>query len=118
MQYHVKTYQGVNITLTNDFELNQYLATLNNHQIESVAIGKVSMLKRNIQRIYPVYGPNETPVGEEVLVYSVREQEPFVAHAEAYDASQVTKQVNDRYAFILIGDTIINRDDYSLVMQK
>lgn len=118
MQYHVKTYQGVNITLVNGFEVNQYITMLNNHQIESVAIGKVSMLKRNIQRIYPVYSADETPVGEEVLVYSVREQEPFVAYVEAYNASQVTKQVNDRNAFIQIGDTIINRDDYSLVMQK
>ncbi|MDN4609115.1 hypothetical protein [Sporosarcina highlanderae] len=118
MHYQIKTYQGVNITLNEGFELDKYLSTLLNPQIESVAIGTVSMLKRNIQRIRPVYEEGESPVGEKVLVYSPREPEPYIAHVEDYDAAQTTKQVNDRNLFIRIGDTIINRDDYSLVMQN
>lgn len=116
MKYVLKTYQGIAITLTQDFDPETYLKNINQERIESVAIGAVSMMKHNIQTITPEYDAAETPAGEKVSVYLSRGGDPIIAHVEGYDAGLITKQVNDRVPFLKIGDVIINRNDYSLVM--
>lgn len=118
MKYVINTYQGFKITLTEEFNLNEYLATLNNDRVESVAIGNVSMMKHNIQTIVPVYDEAETPEGDKIMVYSNQHSEPVIAHVVGFNASEITKKVNDRIPFIQIGDLIINRNDYSLVMPQ
>lgn len=116
MKYELKTYQGLTITMSEGFDLQGYFALLNNKDVDSVAIGSVSTLKNNIQNIRPVYGEGGTPTGDEVLIYSTRGGNPYSAHVENYVAGDITTQVNDHSSFILVGDTVINRNEYSLVM--
>ncbi|WP_432352650.1 hypothetical protein [Sporosarcina sp. A2] len=118
MKYVMNTYQGLKITLTEEFKPDDYLATINNDRVESVAIGNVSMMKHNIQTIVPEYEEAETPAGEKVIIYSNQHSEPIIANVVGFDASAITKKVNDRIPFIQIGDVIINRNDYSLVMPQ
>ena len=118
MNYQVLTYQGIKITLEDDFDLKSFIeATLNNNEINSVAFGKVSSLKNNIRFIYPVYAEGEERPGEKLTIFTNGSNEALIAYAENYSSGNVTDQFNDRTKpFILIGDTGIHRNEYSLVM--
>lgn len=117
MYYELTTYRDLKIKLSTDFKFIDFMKTLNNREIDAIAIGSVSMLKNNIRDIRPVYEEGETPVGEKLVVYTNRSEEPFFAYAENYDSAEVANQVNTRLQnFIIIGDTGIHRNEYSLVM--
>lgn len=116
MNYELVTYQGITMSMTEDFDFQGYLNTINSPDVQAVSISQISTMKSNIRFIRPVYAAGETPVGDPVLIYP-RNGDPFTAHVENFDAAAITSQVNtQRNTFILIGDTAIHRNEYSIVM--
>lgn len=116
MHYELITYQGVSMTMNPDFDFTGFVNAINSNEVQALTVSGISTLKSNIQFIKPSYAAGETPVGDRVLVYP-RGGQPFEAHVENYDATQVTSQINgQRNSFIVIGDTAIHRNEYSLVM--
>lgn len=118
MEYTLNTYQGLAFKLNPDFSLKDYVATINAPEVQAVNIGKISTLKGNIQSIRPKYAEGEEPVGEEVTIYT-RDGKSFPAYVENYNPDDITVQVNaQRNSFIVIGDTGIHRNEYSMVMKS
>lgn len=116
MEYTLNTYQGLAFKLNPDFDLKSYVATINAPEVQAVNIGKISTLKGNIQSLRPTYAEGEEPLGDEVTVYT-RDGKSFPAYVENYNPDDITSQINSpRHAFILIGDTGIHRNEYSMVM--
>lgn len=117
MKYVAETYKGVSLTLGEEFDLNGFKELLKNEKVSSLALGKVSTLKSNIRFVYPVYVEGEVPEGEKLLIHLNGGAKPVVAYAVDYDSLDVTNQYNDaKNSFLLIGDTLISRNEYSLVM--
>lgn len=115
MKYVVKTQQGHEITLGEDFNPDTYEAVLQKQEIEAVAFGEVSMLKRNIRFIAPVYEEEETPEGKALLIYPSSGGEPMIAHSTEYSSGDLANAVNHREPFLRVGDTFINLSEFSLV---
>lgn len=115
--YKITTYQGLTFTMGESFDIAEYFELLNSN-IDSVAISEVSTLKHNIQKIEPIY--EEEPTEKKLLIYTTRGDEAMVSYSDDYDAGSVTQQVNStkRQAFIRIGNVVINRNEYSLVMPE
>jgi hypothetical protein len=116
LRYDLLTYQGLNMTMADSFDFTGFVAAINSPEVQAVAISEISTLKSNIKTIKPVYAEGETPIGDKVTIYP-RNGEPFTAYVENFDATAITSQINtQRNTFILIGDTAIHRNEYSIVM--
>lgn len=118
MKYVVKTQQGQTIELGEKYDPEKYNEVLQAREIEAVAFGEISTLKRNIKSIEQVFEEDEEPTGTPLVVFLASAQEAVRMYAHEFNASELSAAVNRRDPFLRIGENFLNSAEYSMVVPE